>query len=596
VIKKGLTLAVFFLAMGKWIGLTAAEGDPAYRQPGGRAGVSSSHLAECRAATVGSASRSSISYDVSAEPVTSAQCNKFTFDATGSHLPKDRNVSFLWDFGDGEISREAVAEHTYKKAGDYTVTLSLTDDSGLACARAVHSKRVRVNLPPRAAFESPERACVREEIILDATPSFDEQGARLGYRWDFGDGSKEYNKKKIAKVYTKGGSYKISLTVDDNSGSVCSTATAQKIIRVNEPPLAEAGEDVMLHCVHKREDLAVTFDASMSRDVNNDALRYQWDFGDGQKGNGMQVTHVYAETGHYEVKLVVSDNTSLGCGTGVDFVTVRLNKAPKAEAGGDITACVDDEVVFDGTQSYTDRKGTLDGRWFFGDGQSAEGLKVTHRYRGAGTYQAALVVENRLNAMCPPSRDARTVTVNSAPAVVLRSADKVCAGETVPLVASAVDEEGNSLKYYWNFGDGTMFEDGPQVTHTYAQGGRYRISVIVDDGVGTACSTGTAIKYIHVNTPPVAGAGANLSCCAGIEADFNAASSADPDGDTLVYTWDFGDGTKSEGLHARYAYSQEGVFDVLLTVNDQTGTACSTSTAGFTAKVHDKPEGVINIR
>ena len=533
---------------------------------------------------------------ISQEPLTSPQCNSFTFDATASRTPKDKHVSFSWDFGDGKTSREAVVEHTFEKAGDYTVTLSVKDDSGLACAQASHTKRVRASLPPHAAFDAPEKTCVREEILLDAAPSFDDHSTDLAYSWDFGDGSKEYKKKKISKAYPKGGSYKISLTVDDNSGSVCSSATAQKIIHVNEPPVAEAGEEVMLQCVHEGEDLTVTLDASKSVDANNDALTYQWDFGDGEKGSGVQVTHAYAQIGNYDVKLVVSDNTPLGCGTGVDFVTVRLNKAPKADAGEDMTACVNDEVVLDGTQSYTDRKGTLDGRWFFGDGQSSDGLKVTHRYRKAGTYQAGLVVENRLNAMCPPSRDARTVTVNSAPEVAIRSLDRVCAGDSVQLSASAIDDEGDSLEYYWNFGDGSMSKDGPQLTHTYAQGGRYRVSVVVDDGAGTACSTATAMKYVNVNTPPVADAGANLSCCVGVEADFNAESSAAPDGDPLAHSWDVGDRTKAAGIKAKHIYLQPGAFDVLLTVEDGAGTSCSTSTAGFTAMVHDKPEAVIKIK
>lgn len=36
---------------------------------------------------------------------------------------------------------------------------------------------------------------------------------------------------------------------------------------------------------------------------------YSWDFGDGSRGSGVTVTHVYRAAGKYEVTLTVSDGT-----------------------------------------------------------------------------------------------------------------------------------------------------------------------------------------------------------------------------------------------------------------------------------------------
>ena len=49
------------------------------------------------------------------------------------------------------------------------------------------------------------------------------------------------------------------------------------------------------------------FDGSGSSDPNDDALTYSWDFGDGSRGSGETVTHVYRAAGTYEVALTVSD-------------------------------------------------------------------------------------------------------------------------------------------------------------------------------------------------------------------------------------------------------------------------------------------------
>ena len=51
----------------------------------------------------------------------------YSFDFNGSI------VSYLWDFGDGNITEvfKSVVNHTYAEAGTYKVTLIVTDDDGL---------------------------------------------------------------------------------------------------------------------------------------------------------------------------------------------------------------------------------------------------------------------------------------------------------------------------------------------------------------------------------------------------------------------------------------------------------------------------------
>ena len=199
--------------------------------------------------------------------------------------------------------------------------------------------------------------------------------------------------------------------------------------------------------------------------------------------------------------------------------------------------------------------------------------------------------------MCPPSRDSRVVTVNSTPTVSINALDAVCLGNKVNFDASsAMDSDGDTLEYYWSFGDGSILRAGPKVTHEYKQGGTYRVSVIVDDGRGSTCSTATAQASIKVNTPPVADAGPNLSCCVDRTTEFNASASTDPDGDHLSYTWDFGDGTNTSGAVVHHTYTKSGSYNVSLNIDDNSETACSKSTAGFSAGVNASPVPVINIK
>ena len=63
------------------------------------------------------------------------------FDGRGS-TDDGRIVEYLWDFGDGSTADKVVTWHTYKKAGDYTVTLTVWDNDGISDA-------VTITLPVR---------------------------------------------------------------------------------------------------------------------------------------------------------------------------------------------------------------------------------------------------------------------------------------------------------------------------------------------------------------------------------------------------------------------------------------------------------------
>jgi len=531
------------------------------------------------------------------EPITSLKCNQFTFDATGSYDPDNEDIKFLWDFGDGNKSNESVVTHVYRKSGIFNVKLTIKDNSGLNCSTAVTSQRVQANIQPLADFTMEEMVCVNQPATFDASASYDDVNLKLGYEWDFGDGTNSYDEKRLDKSYTKGGSYKVSLTVDDKSGTVCNTHKTEKIIKVNEPPIADAGQEVIHKCITDESDMIVSFDASKSSDLNNDNLEYYWDFGDGYQERGKIISHKYRQIGNYDAKLVVKDNSNVGCETGVDFIAVRLNEAPQSEAGKDIIACPEEIIDFDGSKSYVSKKGTIQSKWFFGDGESSPLLKAMHSYDKPGKYQAILSIESKLNPMCPASRDTRNVTINSTPSVSINNPDSICLGNKIQFDASSAnDADGDDLEFYWSFGDGTILRSGTKVEHEYQHGGEYKVTLIVDDGLSTSCSTDTANTLVKVNTPPMADAGPNLSCCVGLEAKFDASASSDPDGDRLTYAWDFGDGTKANGAVASHTYTKSGSYKVKVTVNDNSSSPCSKSTAGFVAEVNSMPVPVINIR
>ncbi len=82
--------------------------------------------------------------------------------------------------------------------------------------------------------------------------------------------------------------------------------------------------------------LEVLFDGSSSYDPDGQIVRYEWDFGDGSKGTGSLVSHVYVSRGVYTAKLTVIDDkgafgisfVTIDVGGGSDVVTVKAKVNP----------------------------------------------------------------------------------------------------------------------------------------------------------------------------------------------------------------------------------------------------------------------------
>src|SRR5439155_2613295 len=93
------------------------------------------------------------------QPPTAAftsSCGGLTCSFTDQSTDPDGSVTgWSWNFGDGATATTRNPSHPYAATGDYTVTLTVTDNAGATSAPVSHSVSPSApNQPPTAAFTS----------------------------------------------------------------------------------------------------------------------------------------------------------------------------------------------------------------------------------------------------------------------------------------------------------------------------------------------------------------------------------------------------------------------------------------------------------
>lgn len=140
-------------------------------------------------------------------------------------------ISRVWDFGDGSpTSQEIAPVHIFAATGEYSVTLTLTDNSGASASRTLLVSVTEAPVPVLAVDRTTSETAPAV-FNFDASASFDPDGEIESFRWNFGDGSSELVA-TVSHQYSTPGIYRVVLTVTDDTGV---TADAEQLIAVGIP-------------------------------------------------------------------------------------------------------------------------------------------------------------------------------------------------------------------------------------------------------------------------------------------------------------------------------------------------------------------------
>jgi len=161
------------------------------------------------------------------------------------------DAHYHWEFGDGVSSSEKTPLHAYSSAGDYTVSLTVTD-SGNKSAEV--RKKVRVTAKPKpivkpaARFEIVKKFFSTGESVRFDNYSSSSVPTLLSYDWDFGDGSGS-NLPDPEHSYKKAGLYRVRLEVKNEQGM---TDSVESSLRIVDPAILFATKGLQFdHVVQK---------------------------------------------------------------------------------------------------------------------------------------------------------------------------------------------------------------------------------------------------------------------------------------------------------------------------------------------------------
>ncbi|MCW5862690.1 MAG: PKD domain-containing protein [Anaerolineae bacterium] len=197
-------------------------------------------------------------------------------------------LSAVWDLGDGRHLDLADPVVIFPAAGEYDVTLRVSNPAGVVSRRAA----VTILPNPVASFRPDDDAPAIDQPVTFVNASGGQPP--LTVFWDFGDGTTLMGEQQPSHTYRQGGAYRVRLTVENAFGR----SEAVWDVTVGDAPVVE---------MSLAEGAAVGRPLTGQASSTDGATRFLWDMGDGRRHEGATVSHLYRRPGDYYVT-VVADN------------------------------------------------------------------------------------------------------------------------------------------------------------------------------------------------------------------------------------------------------------------------------------------------
>jgi PKD repeat protein len=511
-----------------------------------------------------------------------------SFDASSS---TGDITSYNWNFGDGSSASGIQTSHTYTTDGTFNATLSVTSSKG-----STSQKSVTVNTTV------PQASANNHDIHIVWTYDFQPDDGRIleGY-YLYKEGTKictsntPTDRSMDCTFESPEGTFDFTLTAfcTDGYESPHSSPYTFTLGTSSEPDLTAAFGTTPI-TLSGDTPFTVSFDASTS---TGNIASYSWNFGDNSTGSSVSTSHTYTTPGiHSAVLTVTSDNGATSQKSII--ITTTTPPAPPVPpvaviTPGSFSGDAPLTVSFNGSSSTS----AVSYTWVFGDGTTANNSQVNHTFTTAGTFTTTLTVTNA-QGQTHSSNAAITVkkaiAENTPPTATINSSTAM--GEAPFSISfegdGSHDNDGDISSYLWNFGDGSQTKTTANTTHIYTIAGTYSASLTVTDNQGATNTISTPVIITAQTVENIApSASFTVSATEGeapLEVVFDGSASTDPENAALTYSWNFGDGSSSQGVTNSHIYTSPGSFTAALTVTDEFGASSSATTTINTGT--DTPE------
>ena len=359
------------------------------------------------------------------------------------HQVSDPVESFLWNFGDGQVSSGANPSVVFTAHGDHPVSLTATNAIG---CENVRTRTVAVRSKPVVDFSvaGPPNACSGTSTTLVNQTVNPDDGVIAEWTWQFGDGTLPVVQEQEDGVhlFAAEGQYPVILTAKTASG--CAASGEKQVLVYPSPPKT-------FSFTPPCDDLPVVFTGPEVAGVSDT----YWEIGTSYYLEPSPV-HTFRSPGEYPLYLEVTGiNGCIASTTGAITVPERLspdfsvwkNCAGQAAVLTDITQG-DDPVV--------------SREWEFA-GQVFDASPVSFTFPGQGEEPVTLQVTTAAGCTYDVTK---TVTILPAPAAGFSAAP---VSGAYPLAVVFSNTSTYATQYLWDFSGGvssTVFEpvqtfDGP---------------------------------------------------------------------------------------------------------------------------------------
>ncbi|MBO9625102.1 MAG: PKD domain-containing protein [Microbacterium sp.] len=383
-----------------------------------------------------------------AAPTASFEATTNVLDATvtaaASTAADGATLNYAWNWGDGSTTAAApgyTAAHSYAAAGDYTITLTVTDSLG---ATAQTTRSVTVADKPFA---------IRDDFERTATAG-----------WGSADNG---------GAYTVMNGTAAPASVAAGRGVLTLPAGQTRNVALQGTSLADTLTTVAYSIDQAPSTGGSYIGVSARKSATNDYLARVWMRNDGK------------------LWLVVQQGTTV-IGTQALTTTWAAGDVFRlaVQVSGSSPTTIQVKTWKDGTVPPAD--------WQLTVTDSTAGLQGTgwssiHASRGSTATSTAAFSFDSLRVTdlkAPLPNVAPTASFTATPTNLDLAVDG----------SGSADSDGTVASYSWNWGDGSAAGSGATATHSYTAAGTYTVTLTVTDNQG---ATGTATKQVTANTPPV---------------------------------------------------------------------------------------------